>query len=89
VPKVLNKRHDRITPGAVYVGRPTAWGNPFAIGKDGSRAQIIESFEKHLLASPQLMAKLHELRGRDLVCWCAPDGCHADVLMRHANPVTG
>ena len=30
---------------------------------------------------------LHELRGKDLACWCPVDGqpCHADVLLRIAN----
>jgi hypothetical protein len=31
------------------------------------------------------MAALHELAGRDLVCWCAPLPCHGDVLLRLAN----
>ena len=33
-------------------------------------------------AREQLQA---ELRGKDLVCWCAPQRCHADVLMKYAN----
>jgi hypothetical protein len=28
------------------------------------------------------MEALHELRGRDLICWCAPLPCHGDVLLR-------
>jgi hypothetical protein len=28
---------------------------------------------------------VHELRDRDLVCWCAPDPCHGDLLLRLAN----
>jgi hypothetical protein len=31
------------------------------------------------------MAALHELRGKDLVCWCAPERCHAWVLIKLAN----
>jgi hypothetical protein len=31
------------------------------------------------------MAALHELRGKDLLCWCAPGSCHADVLVELAN----
>ena len=31
-----------------------------------------------------------ELRGRNLACWCGPDSpCHADVLLRVANPGGG
>jgi hypothetical protein len=38
--RVLNKKYLRGPAGnAVYVGRPSVWGNPFVIGKDGSRAE--------------------------------------------------
>ena len=84
--KVLNsKRLDGVPPGAVYIGRPTMWGNPFVIGKDGSRDEVIAKYEAWLRANPKLMARLHELVGKDLVCWCAPSRCHGDVLVRLAN----
>jgi Domain of unknown function (DUF4326) len=35
---------------------------------------------------PGLMSALHELCGKDLICWCAPEACHADVLAALANP---
>jgi hypothetical protein len=84
MPRVLNKKTHGLPTGAVYIGRPSKWGNPFVIGKHGSRAEVIARFERYLLASP-LMASLHELRGKDLVCWCAPCACHGDVLVRLAN----
>ena len=83
-PRVWNKRAG--PPGdAVYVGRPTRWGNPFVIGRDGDRAAVIARYRAWLCYQPALMAALPELRGRDLVCWCAPAACHADVLMEMAN----
>ena len=34
----------------------------------------------------RLSADLHELRGKDLACWCKPgEPCHADVLIEVAN----
>lgn len=69
----------------VYVGRPTRWGNPFVIGRDGSRAQVIAKYEAWLREQPELMDALSELRGKVLACWCAPQPCHADVLVRLAN----
>ncbi len=83
-PRVLNRRGG-LPRGAVYVGRPSKWGNPFEIRKGGDRDEVIAKFRAHLLASPALMAALPELRGRDLVCWCAPQQCHADVLLELAN----
>lgn len=83
MPKVLNKRNG-MPARAVYVGRPSKWGNPFEIGRDGDRAEVIEKFAAHLLNGP-LIEDIDELRGKDLVCWCAPLPCHADVLLRLAN----
>lgn len=85
MPKVLNKRRDGIPDGAVYIGRPSYWGNPFTIGVDGSRAQVIEKYRAQLMASPNSLDRLHELRSKDLVCWCAPQACHGDVLLGLAN----
>jgi len=85
--KVWNKRDSGIPASAVYVGRPTKWGNPFCIGRvDGDRETVIEKYHKYLMDHPRLVddAKV-ELRGKDLVCWCSPDACHADVLMEIAN----
>ena len=86
MPKVLNKRTDTIPPDAVYVGRPSKWGNPFRLQNFCSRQQLIEVYEKWIADEIQLgNLNLSELRGKDLVCWCAPLPCHADVLLGLAN----
>lgn len=82
--RVLNKRNG-MPVGAVYVGRPSKWGNPFLIGRDGNRAEVIQKFTDYILHTPHLLNDMPELRGHDLVCWCAPDACHGDVLLRLAN----
>ena len=69
----------------VYIGRPSKWGNPFVIERDGDRAQVIALYERWLLENEALMAALGELRGLVLGCWCAPYACHGDVLVRLAN----
>ena len=69
----------------VYIGRPSKWGNPFVIGRDGSRADVIAKYRAWIVAQPALMNALDELRGRDLTCWCAPLACHGDVLIELAN----
>ena len=83
MPKVLNKRKDIISPNAVYVGRPTKWGNPFIIGKDGTREEVISKYREKIIREPP--GDFSELRGKDLVCWCAPLPCHADILLELAN----
>lgn len=71
---------------AVLVDRTTDWGNPFKVGRDGNRTLVIKKFEyyarQRLADEPNW---LDPLRGRDLICWCAPLPCHADVLLQLAN----
>ena len=86
--KVMNARRVGKQPAAdrVYVGRPSKWGNPFVIGRDGSRDEvIIAKYRAWIVRQPALMAALHELRGKNLVCWCAPERCHAEALIELAN----
>lgn len=85
MPRVLNRRRGDDVANAVYVGRPTKWGNPFIVGKHGTRDQVVEAYRLWLLRGNPLREQLGELAGRDLVCWCAPAPCHADVLIALAN----
>ena len=64
----------------VYIGRPSRWGNPFQIGRDGTRDEVIARYERWVLEQPELLAALGELKGKTLGCWCAPKRCHGDVL---------
>lgn len=69
----------------VYVGRGSKWGNPFHIGKDGTRDEVIEKYSVWLRTQPQLLAAVPELKGKILGCFCSPQNCHADVLAVVAN----
>ena len=77
----------------VYVGRAnksrglprSPWANPFLIGRDGDRAAVIAKYEQWLWTQPRLRARLPELRGKVLACWCRPRACHGDVLARLAD----
>lgn len=98
MPNVLNKRISGSPKGAVYIGRPSKWGNPFthkegtlAEFKVGSRDEAVDAYERWLLSQPDLVQRVRaELAGRDVVCWCAPARCHGDVLVKVANtPVLG
>ena len=79
-------------PHEVYIGgamrngwRKSKWANPFKISRDGDRADVIAMYRRWLLHRPDLLAALPALRGKDLVCWCAPETCHGDVLLELAN----
>ena len=65
----------------VYIGRPGPWGNPFEIGKDGTREEVIQKFRDWILSEPLLMQELVTLKGKTLGCWCSPKPCHGDVLI--------
>lgn len=87
-PKVLNARNLRgryYTASEVYVGRPSKWGNPFKAGREGTREEVIRLYELYILTHSTLLKDLHELTGKDLICWCSPLACHADVLLELAN----
>lgn len=65
----------------VRVDRSSKWGNPFVLGEDGDRDEVIASYREHYLPhKPSLLARVGELEGKALACWCAPQACHGDVL---------
>lgn len=70
----------------VYIGRPSKWGNPFYLGEDGTREEVIDKYRAWIATQPDLIrAAQAELRGKILGCWCAPRACHGDVLLEIAN----
>lgn len=79
---VVNKRTHNPTPNDVYIGRGSKWGNPFKIGPDGTREQVISKYEEYIVNQPHLLDALHELKGKNLICYCAPKECHGHVLER-------
>jgi hypothetical protein len=88
MPKVFNKQQlppdwYRIYPEAVYVGRPSKWGNPYDVRTYGRKNAL--RLYKIWLHEEGPIDDLHELKGKDLVCFCAPLPCHADYLLKLAN----
>jgi hypothetical protein len=95
----------RLPPGAMSVARPTRWGNPWTVagarkaGFSGTdtelRATCVAMFRNGLKAGVPALngmwARIPELRGKSLACWCPlpapgePDHCHAAVLLKLAN----
>lgn len=93
---IYNKRALGPTPpNSVYVGRPTKWGNPFSHMESShamhivpSRAAAIRAYSKWIHAPEQskLRADMRrELKGKHLICWCAPFACHAEIIRDIAN----
>lgn len=73
----------------VYIGRPSKWGNPFVLGVDGTREEVIAKYRAWLM--DRVVSRridVSELRGKVLGCWCAPKACHGDVLLEMAEAFT-
>jgi hypothetical protein len=97
--RVVNLNHEAYD---VYIGRPgkgkTAaecpWGNPFVIGRDGDRDEVIAKYAAWIQTQPLLLARRGELRGKRLGCFCRPpEGfrgrvlCHGQILAGLADGV--
>jgi hypothetical protein len=54
-------------------------------GRDGSRAEVIAKYRAWIVQQPAIMAALPELLGKNLVCWCTSERCHAEVLIELAS----
>ncbi len=99
-PKYENLREWMKDPEHVYIARrgvvfvegerfpkqDSVWANPFKIGKDGNREEVIAKYETYirdrLVKEPALKEELLKLKGKCLGCWCAPEPCHGDVLLK-------
>ena len=94
-PRVYNK-HKAYPADAVYIGRGSDWGNPYTHLPSGkskyktihvpTREAAVAAFKALCDKHPELQKEIKErLRGKNLVCYCAPLACHGDVLLAIAN----
>lgn len=82
---VVNLRHEKAD---INCGRGSVYGNPYLIGRDGTRDEVCDKyalyFEKRL-QDPQFRAKVLALRGKTLGCWCKPLRCHVDIIKKYID----
>lgn len=87
--QIVNRRTYR--GASEYVGRPSVLGNPFVIGRDGGRAEVLQKYRRWLwgemqsrnevvLAELQRLAALAQTGDVIFSCWCSPEPCHAEIL---------
>ncbi|GAG80475.1 unnamed protein product [marine sediment metagenome] len=84
--------HLRKEPYDTRIDRQTMFGNPFRIGPDGNRMEVINKYNQWLRGEAFICFKqerktlilqnLHHLKGKTLGCWCKPKPCHGDVLVK-------
>lgn len=88
-PKRIQRKRSkgwRMPENAVYVGRPTIWGNPFTTAEEFRGWLVDWKPGTGLTERERILERIGELRGKDLACWCSLDcACHADILLELAN----
>ena len=98
-PKRIQRKRSkgwRMPKNAIYVGRPTKWGNPFKVVIGRAQSDCVGAFYLWLkvdgcyagMADKKqvILDDIEDLRGKDLACWCNLEKpCHADVLLKLAN----
>ncbi len=77
--------------GTVFIGSRSIsypgskWGNPFKPTKHNTKEQRIRQYEEYIrerIERECLQKELLSMKGKVLGCWCKPEGCHGDVLVR-------
>jgi hypothetical protein len=72
----------------VYIGdsvrhthyQRSPWFNP-AKGRKTDHDRAVNEYRSYISQRPDLLARLPELRGKVLGCWCYPKVCHGNILI--------
>jgi len=84
--KVVNKRKEKFE---VYIGRGSPFGNPFVIGVDGDRDEVIHKFDEYfcnkLATDSKFKLAVWELKDKVLGCYCKPQRCHGDIIANYVD----
>jgi hypothetical protein len=85
----IRKKRGQPTPHCeILIDRTTIFGNPFQIGRDGDRVQVLAKYKEYFhrrLTDPLFRSKVLELKGKVLGCWCVPLACHGTVIAEYLN----
>lgn len=72
--------------GVRYPPKDSIWANPFKINNNQSREEVLhlylEYIDKKLKSDNNLVNELLKLKGKKLGCWCKPNCCHGDILIK-------
>lgn len=75
----------------IYIGRGSVYGNPYIIGKDGDRDEVIRKYKEYfynrIARDSQFKQAVDWLKGKDITlgCYCKPLPCHGDVIVEYLN----
>lgn len=73
-----------------YIGRGSILGNPFVIGKDGDREEVIKKYKNYIWNCLKVTRELEMLTAVEfedcvLGCHCKPKECHGDIVISAVN----
>lgn len=78
-------------PNNVYIGRNMSFYVKGAVGSKWQNKHKVKAlgidkclreYENDIKCNPDLMSSLCELKGKTLGCWCKPNKCHGDILVK-------
>lgn len=85
--EIVNKYHK--VRYDVYIGRGSDFGNPYVIGVDGDRDEVINKYREYFYnridKDPSFKLRVEGLRGKTLACFCKPKACHGDVIIDYLS----
>lgn len=67
------------------------FANPYKIGKDGSREEVIIKYKNYItekLKNENMLSELLDMKGKNLGCWCYPAMCHGNILLELIDTYT-
>ena len=70
----------------VFIGRGSPFGNPYVIGKDGDRDEVIKKYERDFykkIKNERFRRLVLSLKGKKLGCFCKPEKCHGDIIVQY------
>lgn len=82
---IINKYKEK---GGAYIGRGSIFGNPYVIGRDGTRDEVIDRYQEwfnFMIKDKRFLSAILELKDCKLSCFCAPQRCHGDVIAEYLN----
>ncbi len=77
--------------GKRFPPKASIFCNPFVIDKDGNREEVLIKYEEYIREKlkgaeagkdPIFKDELMKLKGKNLGCWCKPEKCHGDILLK-------
>lgn len=91
VDNIRNYDRDNLPSHCILIDRTTIFGNPFRMNEYGgcSRKEVISRFKRYFDRRIKYDVKFRnavkEHKGKTLLCWCHPMGCHGDVIAEYLN----